>query len=87
MNHEGFELGNSSVTGRILSIVNDGVSIKSTNYWTSAYAKAGNCYFSVNAGCIRLLLSGKETPPLGDDVLDSTRYVIVTRGKYHGQDG
>lgn len=84
---EDYEFEKTANTGGYLAIVNDGALIKSTNYWTGPYAMAGKCYFSVNAGCIRLLLSGRETPPLGDDVLNSTRYVIVTRGKYRGQDG
>lgn len=77
----------ASDTGGIMYINNNNALITSTNYWTSTYAKAGKCYFSVNAGCIRLLLSGKETPPLGDDVLGAAQYVIVTRGKYQGREG
>ena len=73
-------------TNRFITIANDGALIKSTNYWTSNYAMAGKCWFSVNAGCIRLLLSGRETPPLDDEVLDGARYVIVTRGKSEGKD-
>ena len=46
----------------------------------------GYCRFSVNAGCIRLLLPEKTLFSLEDDVLDGARYVIVTRGMYHGQD-
>lgn len=70
-----------------ISVANDGPIVKATNYWESTYAKTGHCFFSINAGCIRLLLSGKETPPLDDDILTTTQYVIVTRGMYHGQDG
>ena len=81
-----FEDAKDSRDTGIISVVNEGALIRTTNYWTSIYAKTGKCFFSVNAGCIRLLLSGREDPSL-DDALAAARYVIVTRGKYHAQEG
>jgi hypothetical protein len=82
-----FEFEKTAVSGMPIVVENEGALITSTNYWTSTYAQAGEFFFSVNAGCIRLLIPDGLSPPLGDDVLDSARYVIVTRGMFHGQDG
>jgi hypothetical protein len=79
-------------------IVNDdtnGQLIRRTNYWETSLAQAGRFFFSVNAGCIRMLLperQGGTTYPgstreeLDDSVLHSTKHVIVSRGKFAGQD-
>jgi hypothetical protein len=77
--------GGAPIEGIMIS--NDGRLIESTNYWSSIYAKNGKVYFSVNAGCIRLLLPDTTPAFIGDDVLDSTQYVIVSRGTIHGVDG
>ena len=76
--------GGAPIEGIMIS--NDGRLIESTNYWSSIYAKNGKVYFSVNAGCIRLLLPDTTPPFIGDDVLDGTRYIIVTRGMIWGKD-
>ena len=39
-----------------ITIENAGKKIKSTNYWDTEQAQAGKLYFSINAGCIRMLL-------------------------------
>ncbi len=76
-----------SEDGGYISVTNDGPELISTNYWTSSEAKAGVCYFSVNAGCVRLLLPSTISSGLDDDVLDGTQYVIITRGRFEGRDG
>jgi hypothetical protein len=64
-----------------LLVENDGSLIVSTDYWTSTFAERGLVFFSVNAGCVRVLLP--KTFGLAD-VLSTT--VIISRGKYRGQD-
>jgi hypothetical protein len=67
-------------------VSNNGKLIESTNYWQSSYAKNGVYYFTINAGCIRLLVPSSPATPFGDDVLKGTQYVIITRGQYQGRD-
>jgi hypothetical protein len=86
-NDREFVFGEDDATGEMITTENDGALIISTNYRTSAYAGAGVCFFSVNAGCIRLLLPETTLFPLGDDVLDGARHAIVSRGTFKGQDG
>ena len=76
-----------AATNKYLMISNNGKLIESTNYWTSDYARNGKCYFSVNAGCVRLLLPGPSFFPSDDDVLAATEYVIISRGAFLGRDG
>lgn len=69
--------------------------VKETNYWETGLAEAGLFYFSVNAGCIRMLLPqrqggrhypGSASEGLDDSVFNSTKYVIVSRGQLSGRD-
>lgn len=75
------------MTKNYLHVVNDGQLIVSTNYWTSDYALNGVLFFSVNEGCVRLLLPNTVSQVLGDDVLTAATYVIISRGMLFGKEG
>lgn len=78
----------------IFSIVvtNNGPLIQETNYWDSPIAHGGYLFFSVNAGCIRMLMPDHQggeplnstRQQLDDSVFDATKYVIISRGHYGG---
>ncbi len=80
---------NATAPSGFIQIENNEKLIVSTNYWTSRYSQNGIYYFSVNAGCVRLLLPNKDTSgeKLDDTVLNATQYVIISRGTYRGGDG
>lgn len=83
------------MSARTMFITNDPNNLQriaETNYWESEYAEAGVFYFSVCAGCIRMLMPERQGGlPLGipgqkldDSVFDTTKYVVVSRGDYGG---
>lgn len=57
---------------------NDGQEIKTTNYWTSSYARSGAVFVSINAGAFRLLVP----PQIPIDDMVAADEVIVTRGAW-----
>ena len=77
---------NATAPSGFIQIENNEKLIVSTNYWTSRDSQNGIYYFSVNAGCVRLLLPNKDTSgeKLDDTVLNATQYVIISRGTYRG---
>jgi hypothetical protein len=81
---EDYEFDDDSASGGYIFISNHGKLIESTNYWTSSYAQNGKVYFSVNAGCVRLLLP--DSFSIDDDVLVGTKYIIISRGTLRGKD-
>jgi hypothetical protein len=82
-----FDEAHNTANG-FLAMENDGMLITATNYWSSDYARHGIVYFSVSAGCVRLLLPDTTSSASGltDEVLAQTKYVIISRGTYRGQD-
>ncbi len=62
----------------VICIVNNGPSIKQTNYFDLPQAEAGMVYLSWNAGVGRLLVPDIVASYL--DEMQSAREVIVTRG-------
>ena len=62
--------------------------IVSTNYWNSGLSRGGIYFFSVNAGCVRMLMPTTEPAgdKLDDSVFETTQYVIISRGIYMGLD-
>jgi hypothetical protein len=76
------------MTSEFIEVHNNGKHITSTNYWKSTYSQNGYCYFTINAGCVRLLLPQGEGhgQQFDESVLDTTQHVIITRGHYQGRD-
>lgn len=62
---------------------NDGVDIKSTNYWDSDLCKSGIYYLSINAGAYRLPLPPKMNAALKE--IESANSVIISRGPLRGK--
>lgn len=69
----------------MLTIVNQGQAIASTNYWDSAHARAGYFYLSWNAGAARLLVPDAQKSALRE--MRVAQYVIVSRGPWSDQGG
>lgn len=63
-----------------LRIENDGPDIKRTNYWGSAYDRAGKYFCSCNAGTVRILIPHSSTRVIDEWLL--TDYVILSRGPW-----
>jgi hypothetical protein len=64
----------------MLEIVNDGPAITSTNYWETDYARAGEVFLSLNAGCFRLLLPEALEREIAE--MATAGNVIVSRGPW-----
>jgi hypothetical protein len=67
----------------LIKIENDGVLIKSTDYWQTTHAKQGYFYLSINAGAFRLLI-----PPCMEDVIpqmQTGKTIVISHGKYQGE--
>jgi len=62
----------------LLTIINDGPLITSTNYWQTDMAKAGKFYLSTNAGCFRLLVPARHLGSLRD--MRAAQTCVVSRG-------
>lgn len=62
----------------LLSIENASKKIANTNFFDLEHAKAGYCYFSINAGCIRMLLPD-SMHDLIPEMLTGKK-IIVSRG-------
>lgn len=60
--------GPAADSAGLISIVNDGPLIASTNYWESDHAMGGLCYLSANAGTWRLLV-----PDMAESMLPEMR--------------
>ena len=64
----------------LIKIENAGQKIVSTNYWKSEIAKSGKLFFSVNAGCVRMLI-----PELMKNMIHEIKTgkkVILSRGPW-----
>lgn len=64
----------------IIKIQNAGKKIKETNYWDSEYAQAGYYFFSINAGCIRMLVPDSQIHQLAE--FKTGKKVIISRGPW-----
>jgi len=62
----------------VITILNDGQDITSTNYFDTANAKAGVIQFSVNAGCIRALVPPATAYAIPE--MRTGKQVILSRG-------
>lgn len=69
----------------MLSIVNNGQTVASTNYWTSKHACAGLFYLSWNAGAGRLLVPASQERQLAE--MAGAQSVIVSAGPWVDQGG
>ncbi len=69
----------------MLTILNKGQAIESTNYWDTEQAHAGYCYLSWNAGAGRLLVPDALKPAIRE--MRIAKYVIVSRGPWHEHGG
>lgn len=69
----------------MLSIVNDGQQVASTNYFDSEHARCGLCFLSWNAGCARVLLPDSMVPHLIE--MRTADLVIVSRGPWTAKGG
>lgn len=67
----------------IIKIANEGKKIKETNYWDSEYAEAGKIYFSINAGCIRMLIPDTMEHIIPE--IKTGRKIILSRGLWPEQ--
>lgn len=64
----------------MITIINDGPLIASTNYWQSPLARAGKVYCSINAGTIRVLLPPAQVVALPD--IRAAQYAVLSRGPW-----
>ncbi len=68
---------------RLIKIENTGKKIKKTNYWKSEYATEGKLYFSINAGCIRMLVPEKMEHIIPE--IKTGKKIILSRGAWPEQ--
>lgn len=64
----------------LFTIENAGQKIKETNYWDQPAAQAGKVYFSINAGCIRMLLPDNMHHLIQE--FKTGKKVIISRGPW-----
>lgn len=64
----------------MITISNIGKMIKETNYFDTEHARHGKYYFSVNAGCIRMLLPDVLIDQLAE--MKTGKEVIISRGPW-----
>lgn len=69
----------------MIAIINDGQSIRETNYWYTDQAKAGYFFLSWNAGAGRLLVPDSQLAALRE--MESAGMVIVSAGKWSAEGG
>jgi len=69
----------------MLTIVNRGQAIESTNYWDTEHAQAGLFYLTWNAGAGRLLVPDPQKAAVRE--MRTAQYVIVSRGPWPDQGG
>jgi len=67
----------------LITIVNNGPEIMSTDYWHTGHAAKGYFYMSINAGCFRLLVPAPQIAAI--DEMKTAREVIVSRGAWPEQ--
>lgn len=63
-----------------IEIANNGKEITETNYWDHKIAAEGKLFFSINAGCIRVLVPDIMAPIV--DEMKTGKYAIVSRGPW-----
>jgi len=68
-----------------VSIINDGASIQETNYFDMDAAKEGILFFSVNGGCIRLLIPDSQNGLITE--IKTGNEVILSRGNLDTANG
>ena len=68
----------------MITIVNQGQILKSTNYWDSELARNGYFFLSWNAGAGRLLIPDAHKASIRE--MKTGREVIISRGKLDGRD-
>jgi len=62
----------------VITFVNNGPLIKETNYWDMDLAKKGIVFFSINAGCIRMLVPDILHSDLPE--MKTGKKIILSRG-------
>jgi hypothetical protein len=62
---------------------NAGKKLKSTNYWDSEHAKKGALFFSINAGCIRMLIPDNMHHIISE--IKTGKKIIISRGPWPDQ--
>jgi hypothetical protein len=71
------------MTEPLLRIENDGPLVANTNFWSTAAAKAGKFFLSINAGAFRLLVPSQHQGALRE--MRSAHTVVVSRGPWPAQ--
>lgn len=69
----------------IMVITNNGAEIAETNYFSTEHAREGILFFSVNGGCIRLLIPDNQLDIVPD--IMTGQEIIITKGRLNGKDG
>ncbi|GAB1149852.1 hypothetical protein [Shewanella algae] len=63
----------------MISIINNGQAVASTDFWDCDHAKKGFFFLSWNAGAARLLIPDAQTAAISD--MTAAREVIISRGR------
>lgn len=62
----------------ILTIENDGVEIKSTNYWNTVFSESGLYFLSANAGSLRMLVPSGNRPKVVEHLKEISNTKLAT---------
>ena len=68
---------------KFITIGNAGKILKKTNYWDSEIASSGIIFFSVNAGCIRMLIPDIMAAIIPE--IKTGKKIIISRGPWPAQ--
>lgn len=64
----------------ILTIENSGPRLTNTNYWDSELASWGKFFFSVNAGCIRMLVPESQESCIKE--MKTGKDIVISKGPW-----